>query len=149
MTSSTLTPLRKQQQVTPDMKGWQKMNDLEFTMRRLILREQKKNGQSMEITEITEDKLPFFNIEIQMDDQSWNQWCCTPFATEQEALEHREKILKQWSHFAPDRVRVGPYTIEHWRQDLVNLVMQDRAITKSAVEQLSSQTMLALLRQNA
>lgn len=100
----------------------------------------------MLITEIEERQLPLFLIEVQRGDDQWTPWTSEPFSTKEEAEGHRLILLEEYKDWPGDRVRVGPYTVEHWREDLINAVLASPQLSQKAVEQLPNDLLLGILK---
>ena len=99
----------------------------------------------MKITEITEDMLPVFLIEVRSEDGTWNQWVHEPLLTQKLADDHRALIIQEYK-FPEGIIRVGAYTKDHWRLDLINEVMKDQDAMQRALSILRNGTLLDLLK---
>lgn len=77
----------------------------------------------MKITDITEDMLPLPTVEINVV----NTWILTndPFQTLAEAKNIRDRIIAEY-HFEPAAVKIGSYTKERWRLELIMMAIQNR-----------------------
>ena len=117
----------------------------------------------MLITEVTPEILPLYLIETlrpiwePRDDidsfgckplpkLSWQTFTAEPFATREEALEHRRLMLKEYPSLPPERVRVADYTVKHWRDNLIDALVKNEDAVRCGLGELSSVVLRDLLR---
>jgi len=95
------------------------------------------------IIDVTEETLPLFSVETG-GSCGWLRFTEEPFSTEVEAAAHLEKIRAEYKVSA-DRIRVGAYTVRHWRSDLIHLASTDREATARCLELLSNAALVGVL----
>lgn len=91
--------------------------------------------------------LPLFTVETFAQDR-WHTFTETPFATREEAERHRKIMLEEYGMIWTDRdsVRVGEYTVEEWRADLIAAVTRDPDAVRRAMSILRNETLVDLLK---
>lgn len=118
----------------------------------------------MLITEVTATMLPLYVIEIlpvkkpaqvltdelfypeEPNEPEWYVFTEEPFDNKEHAEIHRLLILKEYPSTKPENVRVGLYTQERWRDDLVRAMLKDEDALRRALSLLRPETLVDLLR---
>lgn len=99
----------------------------------------------MNILDITEKALPFFQIMSRTSDGEWTRFSLTPFATPEEAEKKREEIAAELG-VDRDRLRVFKYDEHDWRYDLITLIIKDGDANRRCLSVLRSSTLVDALR---
>lgn len=102
----------------------------------------------MEIWQIKQSDLPFWKIDVGDDVSGWETFTREPFATEQEAKDHREMLIREYAkrEGQAERIRVSRYTVDDWRKDLLRAVFEDKGTTLRALSILRNETLADLLK---
>lgn len=100
----------------------------------------------MNIWEIDSAKLPYFMIEsFNTQHEVWQRFTHEPFDSEADAEAHKQKIIEEYK-VDPRNLRVTFYTADHWRADLIKLILKDEDAIRRGLSVLRSETLADLLR---
>jgi len=94
----------------------------------------------MLIAELASSQFPLFIIETLHRLGHWQRFVDEPFLTEASAEAHRKMMLEEYKT-PPDRVRVAPYTVERWRDDLIGAMLEDKGALRRALSLLCNETL--------
>lgn len=100
----------------------------------------------MELTEIHGSMLPFYRVEVNSDFAGWKDFTIRPFATKELAEKHIELLLQEIPDLLPENARVAKYTSKHWRNDLIDALLNDKDAARRALSMLRTKILVESLK---
>ena len=102
-------------------------------------------ADTVDITTLTADKLPLYTVESLRHSGEWETFTANPFLTQKDAEKHIRFILDSYTNIEETMLRVGSYTTEMWRNDLIEMIMTNKEATQHALSILDDISLLGVL----
>jgi hypothetical protein len=94
---------------------------------------------------ITEKDLPLYMVETKHRDGTWHRFTIMPFPTKESATEHMRVLLTTYN-WSQDDARVAEYTLQHYRDDLIKLILTDEDAIRRALSIIRTDTLAELVK---